>query len=69
VKIAAFTFVVITESSRYSPVPSDVRVEPHPRADANRTVVRRRAANRLNDVMAILLMMMNSYYSNSLGLP
>src|SRR3990172_8757025 len=33
-KIAVFTFAVITESSTYSPLPSLVAVAPHPQADA-----------------------------------
>jgi hypothetical protein len=50
-KIAAFTFAVITESSTYSPVPSFVAVEPHPQADAN-TRVRTRIPNPLSGLMA-----------------
>src|SRR3984893_2878501 len=50
-KIAAFTFVVITESSTYSPVPSFVAVEPHPQADAN-NIVRTRIPNPLSGLMA-----------------
>jgi len=37
-RISAFTFDVITESSTYSPVPSLVAVEPHPQADASTTL-------------------------------
>src|SRR4030095_13767126 len=52
-KIAVLTFVVITESSTYSPVPSFVAVEPHPQAEAN-TMVRTRNLNPLSDLMASL---------------
>jgi hypothetical protein len=50
-RIALLTFVVITESSTYSPVPSFVDVEPHPQAEA-RTMVRTRMPNPLSDFMA-----------------
>jgi hypothetical protein len=39
-KIAAFTFVVITESSTYCPVPSRDRVAPHPQIEASNKKVR-----------------------------
>ena len=50
-KIAVFTFVVITESSTYSPVPSFVAVDPHPQADAT-TMARTRIPNPLSGFMA-----------------
>jgi hypothetical protein len=39
-RIAAFTFVVITESSTYSPVPSRDCVAPHPQLEASNKRVR-----------------------------
>ena len=54
-KTAAFTLVVMTVSSRYSPVPSCLGVEAHPRKEISRTA-KQKVANRLNSFMAILLM-------------
>jgi hypothetical protein len=46
-KTAAFTLVVMTVSSRYSPVPSCLGVEAHPRKEISRTA-KQKVANRLN---------------------
>src|SRR6185295_5840061 len=50
-KMADFTFAVITESSTYSPVPSFVAVDPHPQAAAT-TMVRTTIPNPLSALMA-----------------
>src|SRR4029450_8042602 len=52
---AAFTLVVMTVSSTYSPVPSCLGVEAHPRKDISRTA-KQKGANRLKSLMVILLM-------------
>src|SRR6185503_8947263 len=54
-KTAVFTLVVMTVSSTYSPVPSCLGVEAHPRKEVSRTA-KQKVANRLHSLMVILLM-------------
>src|SRR5450631_1828574 len=53
-RIAAFTLVVMTESSKYSPVPSWLGVAAHPSMEASR-MAQTNAMNLLDDLMAKFL--------------